>query len=221
MTKLSYAITVNDEFEELKTLLNKIFNVIENDDEIIILQDEYTEDKKYNWNKVYNYVMTNFTLNNKVKFKYNSIPLNNNFSNFKNIMIDMCSNEWIVHFDADEYPNQILLNNVKKIININHNIDIYYVPRINIVNGITQEYIEKMHWNVNSQNWINFPDYQQRIWRNITSVRWGGKVHERLYSKMDYPVTQSYLPAEEMYSYYHIKSFDKQQKQNEYYSTLM
>jgi len=214
MINISYGITVNDEFKEIKLLINKILSVITDNDEIVIIQDNSNFND--NWNKVNGYLL-------KLQNKYNNIiydntmSLNNNFSKFKNYMIKLCNKDWIVHFDADEYPNKFLLQNVKEIIKLNPVVDLYWVPRINIVHGITEEYIQQMRWTINDDGWINWPnDYQQRIWKNKNNIIWNGIVHERLINA----TKQSFLPLVQEYSYYHIKSFKKQKKQNILYDKI-
>jgi hypothetical protein len=99
---------------------------------------------------------------------------------------------------------------------MNKNIDVLLVPRINTVEGLTQEHIQKWRWNVNDKGWINFPDYQWRIYRNDGKIKWKNKVHEVLegYNNL------SQLPLEEEYCLFHQKTIERQEKQNEYYNTL-
>ena len=106
--------------------------------------------------------------------------------------------------------------NLKPILESNPTIDLYWVPRVNTVDGITQEHINKWGWNVNEKGWVNFPDYQTRIYRNTEDVTWMNKVHERI-TGYD---TFSNFPAEEKWSLYHHKKIDRQEKQNEFYETI-
>ena len=39
---------------------------------------------------------------------------------------------------------------------------------------------QKWQWKVNEQGWVNWPDYQWRIWKNIKRIKWKNKVHEVL-----------------------------------------
>ena len=48
------------------------------------------------------------------------------------------------------------------------------VPRVNTVEGLTQEHINKWRWNVNENGWINWPDYQTRI--NKIVLKLNGKI---------------------------------------------
>jgi hypothetical protein len=73
-----------------------------------------------------------------------------------------------------------------------------------------------MQWNKNEKNYINFPDPQQRIWKNDSQIKYEGKVHERLVGYKYF----SKLPFTEDFCLIHVKSFDKQVKQNSFYSTI-
>jgi hypothetical protein len=44
----------------------------------------------------------------------------------------------------------------------------------------TQNHILKWGWRVNEKGWVNYPDYQQRIFKNIDRIKWVNKVHERI-----------------------------------------
>ena len=91
-----------------------------------------------------------------------------------------------------------------------------FIPRVNTVEGLTQSHIDKWKWNVNEKGWVNFPDYQTRIYKNTKEITWMNKVHERI-SGYD---TFSNFPAEEQWSLYHPKKIDRQEKQNEFYETI-
>ena len=71
-------------------------------------------------------------------------------------------------------------------------------------------------WKVNEKGWINFPDYQGRIWRNRPNIIWEKPVHEQLVGYKEH----TYLPAEEEFCFYHPKDIGRQEKQNEFYDTI-
>jgi hypothetical protein len=98
----------------------------------------------------------------------------------------------------------------------NSEVDLFFVPRINTVEGLTQEHIIKWRWNVDEKGWVNFPDYQTRIYKKSPEIKWEGKVHERITGTK----TFSPLPAEEVWCLYHPKNIEKQEKQNNYYGTI-
>ncbi len=81
---------------------------------------------------------------------------------------------------------------------------------------MTDSQIQKFVWKVNEKGWVNWPDYQTRIYKNTDEVMWMNKVHERItgYS------TVSNFPADENYCLYHPKQIERQEKQNEFYDTI-
>lgn len=209
--KVSYAITAYNEVDELKRLLDILVPISSvNYDEIIVQLDNRAESKIRAL--LFNYSLSSdFSKNIKI-IEY---PLNNDFAKFKNNLKNNCKNEYIFFLDADEHPNQHLLNSLNTLLEMNQ-VDMLWVPRVNTVQGITPEDITRWGWNLNDKMWVNYPDYQGRICLNTDEIKWEGKVHEHLvgYSKI------GYLPAQEEYSLYHPKTIEKQIKQNQYYSTI-
>jgi hypothetical protein len=108
------------------------------------------------------------------------------------------------------------MKNIKMILEANPTIDLFWIPRVNTVDGLTQQHIQKWGWQVNEKGWVNFPDYQGRIWRNRRNIRWEKPVHEQLTGYKEH----TFLPQEEDFCFYHHKEIDKQEKQNEFYSTI-
>jgi glycosyltransferase involved in cell wall biosynthesis len=206
---ISYAILACNEHEELNKLLTNLYNKIRPDDEVIVLLDtnnstSEVEDicKKY------------MPLNN---FKYYSNPLNKDFANQKNELKKLCTKDWIFNIDADEYLPDLLLDNINDILELNIDVDLIAVPRVNKVIGLTSEHIAKWKWNVDSEGRVNYPDFQLRIFKNVSYIKWEGKVHEK-------PVgwkTGTHLPYEsDDFAMIHIKEINRQEKQNALYDTI-
>ena len=119
--------------------------------------------------------------------------------------------------DADELLSPNLIVNLEDILDANIDKEMIAVPRINIVNGLTDEHVQKWGWNVNERGWVNFPDFQTRLYKNNSEkIGWNGKVHERIVGFESY----TSLPTDELYCIKHIKEIAKQEKQNNYYDTL-
>ena len=210
--KISYAITVCNEVEEIKKLVSFLISNKREEDEIVIQQDELTN-PSMDTIAVQNY-LNNLIFEDKIKFV--SCALNNDFAAFKNNLTAHCTGDYIFQIDADELPNEQFIKGLPYILEINQDIDVFRVPRINTVEGLTQEYIQKWRWNVNGKGWVNFPDYQWRIYKNTSSINWKNKVHEVLEGYQ----SVTFLPAEEEFCLYHPKTIEKQVKQNNYYDTL-
>ena len=140
----------------------------------------------------------------------------NHLANWKNQLTNYCTGDYIFQIDADETPDKSLIDNLPLILEANPDNEVYLVPRINTVEGLTQEHINKWGWNVNEKDWVNWPDYQWRIWKNKPEIKWVNKVHEKLEGFKTYAA----LPAEEGVALYHPKDIKRQEKQNAYYDTL-
>ena len=68
--------------------------------------------------------------------------LENDFAAHKNSVIENSTGDYIFHIDADEYPNEILLQQLKQILEIN-DVDLIWVPRVNTVDGFTNEDVQR------------------------------------------------------------------------------
>ena len=169
--KISYAIPVCNEHEELKRLLNFLIENIREEDEIVVQCDQGNTTPE-----VYKVLGTW----QGGPLKVIEFPLNGHFANFKNNLKENCSGDWIFQIDADEYPDEYLINALPGILEENSNTEVFLVPRINEVTGILQSHLGEWGWNMNDKGWINFPDYQTRILQNSPKIKWCGKVHEVL-----------------------------------------
>jgi len=206
--KISYAITVCNELNEITKLLNYLFQFKRKNDEIVVLFD-----KKGGTPEVWSCLQE---LNDEPNCVIKSATFKNHFADWKNKLTEMCSGDYIFQIDADEYPHESLITNLPAIISNNPDNEVYLVPRVNTVKGLTEEHIQKWGWVVNSKGWVNWPDYQWRIWKNNSKIKWVNKVHEVLEGHKTY----SPLPDMEGLALYHPKNIDRQEKQNAYYNTL-
>jgi len=205
--KISYAITVCNEENEITQLLDFLFQNTRIEDEICLLLDKPKASHTL-VDFLYKYSSADI-----ITLKESAFP--NDFSQWKNELTEMCSGDYIFQIDADEIPHENLVYALPFLLEENP-IDIMLVPRINTVEGLTQEHIRKWGWNVNEKNWINYPDYQWRIYRNTPEIRWKNKVHEVL----DGYKTLSYLPQDEEWCLYHHKHIERQERQNEFYNRI-
>jgi len=208
MKSISYAITVCNELEEIVRLLNQLTNQIPDNDEIVVQYDDgNTPDEVLDYLKIQQNIYSNL--------KIVAFPLNNDFAAFKNNLANHCTKDYIFSIDADEYPSEFLIQNLGLILGTNE-VDIIFVPRVNTVDGLTDAHIQKWKWRVDDRGWVNWPDYQSRIYANNGHVHWMNKVHETL-TNFD---TFTRFPAIEEYSLYHPKEIERQERQNDYYNKL-
>lgn len=207
--KISYCITVCDEHFELQRLVYFLSHNKRKEDEIIILWDESKQSKA-----VEDYLRSHSV--NPGLFAWYGSKFNGDFAEWKNKAKSLCNGDYIFFIDADELPHEYLVNNLHNLLEQNPTVELFLVPRENYVEGITQEHLDKWGWKMDEYGRINNSDYQTRIIKNTKDIVWQGKVHERLAGAKNY----AYLPTETHWSLIHVKTIEKQEKQNSYYNTL-
>jgi len=207
--KVSFAITVSTELTEIRRLVPFLLDYKRPQDEIVVLYDSSNGNPE-----VLDFLLPYNKLPNVQTWR--CFDWNDNFADFKNKLNSCCTGDYIYQIDADEMISQYMVENLHLILEMNPKVDLIFVPRINTVEGLTQQHIRQWRWNVNEKGWVNFPDYQWRIYRNVPNIRWENKVHEVIQGHK----TSTLLPAEEEYCLYHPKTIDRQERQNNYYNTL-
>ena len=208
--KISYAITVCDEFLEIQRLLSLLLNNKRRQDEVVVLVDL---SKNKPTSELLRYL---HELSSEDYITLVEDTFNRHFADWKNILTKSCKGDYIFQIDADELPNLVLIQNLPIILESNPDNEVYLVPRVNTVEGLTPEHIQMWGWNVNDKEWVNWPDYQWRIWKNKPGIKWKNKVHEVLDGHKSYAA----LPSQEEYALYHPKDIVRQEKQNTYYNNL-
>ena len=207
--KISYAITVCNEFVEIQKLVVFLKENKRPQDEIVILYDHK------NGNEEIAQWLTKMNIYPNIQF-WRGFDFKGHFADWKNKLTEYCTGDYIFQIDADEMPHRYLLDNLPEILESNSDLEVLLVPRVNTVEGITQEHIQKWRWNIDEKGRVNWPDYQWRIWKNKPEIKWKNKVHEVL----DGFTTYASLPDNESYSLFHPKTIERQEKQNNLYSTL-
>ena len=202
--KISFGITVYNEHEELNKLLNILVNKIDDEDEIVICVDGNDNDVKG--------IVDKYSIDSRV-VDYKR-KLDGNFSDQKNTVIENSTGDYIFHIDADEYPNEILLQQLKEIIEMNEGVDLIWIPRVNTIENMEQRHIDRWGWKVSEKGWVNYPDYQARVFRRDESIRWTRPLHEYIKGCKTY----AHLPPHEELSLYHPKTIERQEKQNMFYN---
>ena len=201
---ISIAITVCNEHQELKTLLDYLQErALSPEYEIIIQIDEQNHTPE----------VLHTVIDRGIKHHFFS--LNKDFATYKNELKKHCKGEFIFQIDADELISPEMFETLPFILKANPEVDLYYVPRINTVSGITQEHIQKWGWKYENER-VNWPDYQSRIYRNTPDINWKNAVHEVIEGHKQFTL----LPAVDELALIHHKSIEKQEKQNNFYNTL-
>ena len=209
--KISYAIPVCDEIEEIQNLTQYLLKHKSEEDEIVILVDETNHSQEV---KDYIETFAEECMDDNVIRAYHA--LNKNFAKHKNYLNSLCSGDWIFQLDADEYPDEYLMEAIPWVIRQNPEVEAYWLSRINTVSGITDEHISKWRWQVNQKGWINFPDYQMRLYKNSPDIKWTKPVHEKLVGYKKF----GHMPSNPEYCLLHPKSIERQERQNKFYDTI-
>ena len=206
---ISYTTSAFDEDKELDKLLFTLSkNVTDNDEVIVQLDGDKATDSVRKVCSIYQ---------EKIPFfKVIEFSLNNDFAYFKNNLLTHCSKKWIFNIDADEIPASNLFSVLHTVLTENDSVEMFWVPRWNIVEGITEEHIKTWRWNHDELGRINWPDWQTRIYKNKEKIRWQNKVHERLTGYETY----AFLPEDKDWCLFHNKTIIRQERQNRYYNTI-
>jgi len=124
--------------------------------------------------------------------------LNGSFAQTRNFALDRATKPWILHLDADEWPNEELLAHLDGLIvsKGTSGIDGLSIVRHNLVDG---KEIGKATW-----------ERHIRVFRS--KLRFTGRIHERLLVD---PTT--ILPIPNGFVIQHFKSQERQERQNRFY----
>lgn len=257
--KISFAVCVHNEGDYIRNLLTKLTEFIAADGpsgveyEIVVI-DDFSEDPETL--KILREFAPHIQL-----FEHS---LSGNFAAHKNFMTGVCTGDWILNLDADEFVTEDFLGYMSMIIDANPEIEAYWIPRVNTVHGLTLKHLQKWGWVITKldgykkmemmdthpitgqrykllkdfdhiistepcemgSEWntpvtyhepiIAWPDYQMRLYKNIPTITWVGKVHERLQGFNKFGL----LPQESVLAIQHFKDIGRQEQQNNFYETL-
>ena len=177
--KISYGITVHNEADELNRLLEILIHKTDKEDEIVICVDGEDDGVRFvldSWSQQYGH--------DKL-IKVYQRKLNGDFAAQKNSVIENSSGDYIFHIDADEYPHETLLQQLKQILEMN-DVDLVWIPRVNTIEDMKEEHIQKWGWRVSEKGWVNYPDYQARVFRNDKNIRSTRPLHEYITGSKTY-----------------------------------
>lgn len=213
--KISYLVTCHNETLELLGLVEKLKTHLDlnaQNDEVVILDDfSDNEETKNVLEKAKSY---GFTIVQHA--------LNKNFAEHKNYGGKNCKGDYIVQLDADEYMRPELLQNMQELLISNPTVELYRVPRVNIVRGAAPQDAAMWGWHLSKLpefgnepiiNW-NHGDYQSRIYKNSSKIQWQKPLHETIVGAE----FVSMLPKEVDWAIIHDKTIDRQRAQNMFYN---
>ena len=204
--KISYSILTHNETKSLEKLLQSLITYKQPQDEIVVL-DDYSDDAKTEA------ILDYYTSTGDIISEQRNLV--GDYGTQKNYLKGMCSGDYSFNLDADEMITHWFMKDIHEILEGNE-VDLIFVPRINTVEGITEQHVRSWGWSINEKGWINYPDWQGRIFRNRPNIRWEKPVHEMIVGFQTY----AHLPQEQKYSIVHPKTIERQELQNKKYSEM-
>ena len=138
--KISFLVTIHNEgVNDLGFLLDQLseYKKINPQDEIVVL-DDYSDN------------LETLELLEKYKddIKHVKHSLDLNFGRHKQAGNEQCSGEYVFQTDADEYFAEDLLYGLKDLVEENPDVELFLVPRINIIRGLTKEHLKRYPWDI-------------------------------------------------------------------------
>lgn len=204
--KISYAILTHNEGEYIEKLIKTLTDYKRAEDEIVIVDD-------YSTCELTRAILGEWSDMGEIRLHHRQFDGDHTQKNHLN---SLCTGDYIMQLDADECLYPQLIESLPTFLENNSEGDLFYVPRVNTVEGLTKEWADKWGWNVNEQGWVNFPDWQMRLYRNCDEVKWDGLLHSKIVGFKTY----GFFPAEELYSILHPKDLTRQIAQNELYDKI-
>ena len=135
--KISYAIPVCNEHVEIQRLITFLLKHKKPQDTIVVLFDSE------NGTSAVEQYLRSHSVNDE--FIWIPYKFDGHFGNMKNKLTSHCGGDYIFQIDADEIPNESLMINIHAILEENE-VDVVLVPRVNTVEGLTDEHIKKWGW---------------------------------------------------------------------------
>jgi len=201
---LSYLVTCHNETSSLEKLLSKLVQNKKDNHEIVLL-DDYSDNPE----------TLGIIQKYKEKTSFHQHRLDRNYGAHKNYGIEQCKGNWIFQLDGDEYPTDLLLENIDAVLESNADNEVLWLPRLNYFAGVTDLDVKTWGWNY-QDGMINFPDYQSRIYKNLSHIRYERRLHE----KVEGFKTYTFVPPQKDYAIVHEKTIEKQRQTNLNYNKM-
>jgi glycosyltransferase involved in cell wall biosynthesis len=201
---ISYAILTHNEGNYISKLIPFLLEYKRDQDEIVIV-DDYSDDQ------ITKDILDKYK--SEIVLKYREFDGD---ASQKNYLNSICTGDYILQLDADELVSEWFIQALPTILKSNQEVDLFIMPRINTVNGLTQEWITKWNWRVNNKGWVNFPDWQMRLYKNCEWVKWDGLLHSKIIGAKHY----AFFPEEEEFCIIHLKELSRQVEQNTLYEKI-
>ena len=201
-TNIGYMILCKNEDISLERLLKQVTKNKLKNDKIYVVRDSNGENKKTK------YILESYK-DEIISFER---PVNRAIHDQKNWLAKQSDTDYLFYLDADELLHEDFYKIVHGLLESN-DVDIFFLPRTNIVKGITEEYRASRGWHLDNRGRVNWPDSQDRLFKNKKGIHFNPIPHGRLIGHD----TFSQLPDEELYAIYHEKSLEKQISDNDWH----
>jgi glycosyltransferase involved in cell wall biosynthesis len=201
---LSYLVTCHNETSSLDKLLSKLVQNKKDNHEIVLL-DDYSDNPE----------SLEIIQKYKEKTSFHQHKLDRNYGAHKNYGIEQCKGTWIFQLDGDEYPTDLLLENIDVVLESNVDNEVLWLPRLNYFADVTELDVKTWGWNY-QDGMINYPDYQSRIYRNLSHIRYQRRLHEKVEGFKSY----TFVPPQKDYAIVHEKTIEKQRQTNLNYNKM-
>ena len=206
---ISYLVTTKNTGLELKILLDRLNKYSQNNECIIL--DDYSDDT--------NTLQVLDVVSNNNFFKIHKHKLDRNYSEHKNYGKSQCKGLYIFQIDDDELPSETLLESLNELIELNNDVDLFWIPRINDFKGVNSENSKQWGWRLTPYEdrlIVNWPDPQGRLFKNVPYIEWKRRLHE----KVEGAKTYVHLPPSYEFALHHNKTIEKQIQTNIKYNKL-
>ena len=110
--KITYAITVCDEFVEIQRLIAQLLKGKRPQDEIVVLVDMTKNEPT---SELLGY-LHRLSSNNYIHLSEQTF--NNHFADWKNHLTSICSGDYIFQIDADEYPDELFISHLPDLLEL-------------------------------------------------------------------------------------------------------
>ena len=206
---ISYLVTTKNTGLELQVLLERLYKYGQNNECIVL--DDYSD------NQDMLQILNNVSGNSF--FKVHKHKLDRNYSEHKNYGKSLCQGEYIFQIDDDELPSETLLESLKELLDLNKEVDLFWIPLINDFKGVDHTNAQQWGWKLTQYEdrlIVNWPDPQGRLFKNLPYIEWKRRLHE----KIEGSKTHVHLPYEYEFALLHNKTIEKQVETNIKYNKM-
>jgi hypothetical protein len=164
---ITYAITINDELNSVKRLMHSLDLCRAKDSEIIAIHcyREESDLDSADYAEIKDYMIENTDTYCNYKFK-------DNIADLKNYILSLSTKDYVFLLDADEYLTTQTLALWNQVIKNEPEYEVFWTPRINIIENMTEKQRQELGLKLNERGWINWPDNQPRIFKNNKNIKW-------------------------------------------------